>query len=185
MSEFIIDTGKTRTEPIDYSWRNQPGAGCLGTIDCKECGCIMAAQGSHCFCMGIYTCPRCGYESKGWIHNIRGFKNGSLEGSGLSPMDFVDAMPVDAEGWAVPNSYTVSPIYDDPVDIDSETFEKIKTGFKAVDFAPTGVMIDLPSVSLAQLKELSQEDRAKVLRHFCRGCNRYLEEGEICYCEKY
>ena len=154
MSEFIIDTGKTRTEPIDYSWRNQPGAGCLGTIDCKECGCIMAAQGSHCFCMGIYTCPRCGYESKRWIHNIRGFKNGS-------------------------------PIYDDPVDIDSETFEKIKTGFKAVDFAPTGVMIDLPSVSLAQLKELPQKDRAKVLRHFCRGCNRYLEEGEVCYCEKY
>jgi len=146
-SEFIIDTGKTRTEPIDYSWRNQPGAGCLGTIDCKECGCIMAAQGSHCFCMGIYTCPRCGYESKGWVHNIRGFKNGN-------------------------------PIYDDPVDIDSETFEKIKTGFKAVDFAPTGVMID-------QLKELSQKDRAKVLRYFCRGCNRYLEEGEICYCEKY
>ena len=135
MSEFIIDTGKTRTEPIDYSWRNQPGAGCLGAIDCKECGGIMAAQNSHCFCMGIYTCPRCGYESKGWI--------------------------------------------------DSETFEKIKTGFKAVDFAPTGVMIDLPSVSLAQLKELSQEDRAKVLLHFCRGCNRYLEEGEICYCEKY
>jgi|GEM_PF-3891221 len=67
MSEFIIDTGKTRTEPIDYSWRNQPGAGCLGAIDCKECGCIMAAQNSHCFCMGIYTCPRCGYESKGWI----------------------------------------------------------------------------------------------------------------------
>ena len=153
-NEFIIDTGKTRTEPIDYSWRNQPGAGCLGTIDCKECGCIMAAQGSHCFCMGIYTCPRCGYEPKGWIHNIRGFRNDS-------------------------------PIYDDPVDIDSETFEKIKTGFKAVDFAPTGVMIDLPSVSLAQLKELSQEDRAKVFRHFCRGCNRYLEEGEICYCEKY
>jgi hypothetical protein len=147
MSEFIIDTGKTRTEPIDYSWRNNPGAGCLGTIDCKECGCIMAAQGTHCFCMGIYTCPRCGYESKGWIHNIRGFKNGS-------------------------------PIYDDPVDIDSETFEKIKTGFKAVDFAPTGVMID-------QLKELSQKDRNKVLRHFCRGCNRYLEEGEVCYCEKY
>lgn len=142
MSEFIIDTGKTRTEPIDYSWRNQPGAGCLGTIDCKECGCIMAAQGSHCFCMGIYTCPRCGYESKGWVHNIRGFKNGS-------------------------------PIYDDPVDIDSETFEKIKNGF-----TPTGVMID-------QLKELSQEDRVKVFRHFCRGCNRYLEEGEICYCEKY
>lgn len=154
MSDFIIDTGKTRTEPIDYSWRNKPGAGCLGAIDCKECGCIMAAQGSHCFCMGIYTCPRCGYESKGWIHNIRGFKNGS-------------------------------PIYDDPVDINSETFEKIKTGFKAVDFAPTGVMMDLPSVSLAQLKELSQEDRAKVFRHFCRGCNRYLEEGEICYCEKY
>lgn len=153
MSEFIIDTGKTRTEPIDYSWRNQPGAGCLGTIDCKECGCIMAAQGSHCFCMGIYTCPRCGYESKGWVHNIRGFKNGS-------------------------------PIYDDPVDIDSAIFEKIKTGFKAVDFAPTGVMIDLPSVSLAQLKELSQEDRAKVFRHFCRGCNRYLEDGEVCYCEK-
>ena len=147
MSEFIIDTGKTRTEPIDYSWRNQPGAGCLGTIDCEECGCIMAAKGSHCFCMGVYTCPRCGYESKGWIHNIRGFKNGS-------------------------------PIYDDPVDIDSETFETIKTGFKAVDFAPTGVMID-------QLKELSQKDRAKVFRHFCRGCNRYLEEGEICYCEKY
>jgi len=46
-------------------------------------------------------------------------------------------------------------------------------------------MIDLPSISLAQLKELSQEDRAKVFRHFCRGCNRYLEEGEICYCEKY
>jgi len=22
-NEFIIDTGKTRTEPIDYSWRNQ------------------------------------------------------------------------------------------------------------------------------------------------------------------
>jgi len=154
MSEFIIDTGKTRTEPIDYSWRNQPGAGCLGAIDCKECGCIMAAQGSHCFCMGIYTCPRCGYESKGWVHNIRGFKNGS-------------------------------PIYDDPVDIDSATFEKIKTGFKVVDFAPTGVMIDLPSVSLAQLKELSQKDRSKVLRHFCRGCNRYLEEGEFCYCEKY
>lgn len=155
MSEFIIDTGKTRTEPIiDYSWRNQPGAGCLGTIDCKECGCIMAAQGSHCFCMGIYTCPRCGYYPKAWVHNIPGFKNGS-------------------------------PIYDDPVDIDSETFEKIKTGFKAVDFAPTGVMIDLPSVSLAQLKELSQEDRAKVFRHFCRGCNRYLEEGEVCYCEKY
>jgi len=154
MSEFIIDTGKTRTEPIDYSWRNQPGAGCLGAIDCKECGCIMAAQGSHCFCMGIYTCPRCGYESKGWVHNIRGFKNGS-------------------------------PIYDDPVDIDSATFEKIKTGFKAVDFAPTGVMIDLPSVSLAQLKELSQEDRAKVFRHFCRGCNRYLEDGKSCYCEKY
>lgn len=151
---FIIDTGKTRTEPIDYSWRNQPGAGCLGTIDCKECGCIMAAQGSHCFCMGIYTCPRCGYESKGWIHNIRGLKNGS-------------------------------PIYDDPVNIDSETFEKIKTGFKAVNFIPTGVMIDLPRLSLAQLKELSQEDRAKVLRHFCRGCNRHLEEGEICYCEKY
>ena len=147
MSEFIIDTGKTRTEPIDYSWRNKPGAGCLGAIDCKECGCIMAAQGTHCFCMGIYTCPRCGYESKGWIHNIRGFKNGS-------------------------------PIYDDPVDIDSETFEKIKTGFKAVDFAPTGVMID-------QLKELSQKDRNKVFRHFCRGCNRYLEEGEVCYCEKY
>jgi len=146
-SEFIIDTGKTRTEPIDYSWRNQPGGGCLGTIDCKECGCIMAAQGSHCFCMGIYTCPRCGYESKGWIHNIRGFKNGS-------------------------------PIYDDPVDIDSETFEKIKTGFKAVDFAPTGVIID-------QLKELSQKDRNKVLRHFCRGCNRYLEEEDVCYCEKY
>ena len=60
----------------------------------------------------------------------------------------------------------------------SETFEKIKTGFKAVDFAPTGVMID-------QLKELPQKDRAKVLRHFCRGCNRYLEEGEFCYCEKY
>lgn len=154
MSDYIIDTGKTRTEPIDYSWRNQPGAGCLGTIDCKECGCIMAAQGSHCFCIGIYTCPRCGYESKGWVHNIRGFKNGS-------------------------------PIYDDPVDIDSATFEKIKTGFKAVEFAPTGVMIHLPSVSLAQLKELSQEDRAKVFRHFCRGCNRYLEEGEICYCEKY
>ena len=153
-NEFIIDTGKTRTEPIDYSWRNQPGAGCLGTIDCKECGCIMAAQGSHCFCMGIYTCPRCGYEPKGWIQKMRGFRNDS-------------------------------PIYDDPVDIDSETFEKIKTGFKAVDFAPTGVMIDLPSVSLAQLKELSQEDRAKVFRHFCRGCNRYLEEGEICYCEKY
>ena len=127
MSEFIIDTGKTRAEPIDYSWRNQPGAGCLGTIDCKECGCIMAAQGSHCFCMGIYTCPRCGYDSKSW-------------------------------------------------------FDKHK--FK-VDFAPTGVMIDLPSVSLAQLKELSQEDRAKVFRHFCRGCNRYLEEGEVCYCEKY
>ena len=134
-SEFIIDTGKTRTEPIDYSWRNQPGAGCLGTIDCKECGCIMAAQGSHCFCMGIYTCPRCGYESKSW-------------------------------------------------------FDKHKTDIKDysefnVDFAPTGVMIDLPSVSLSQLKELSQEDRAKVFRHFCRGCNRYLEEGEFCYCEKY
>jgi hypothetical protein len=110
-SEFIIDTGKTRTEPIDYSWRNQPGAGC------KECGCIMAAQGSHCFCMGIYTCPRCGYESKGL---------------GVSELK--------------------------------------------VDFSPTGVMID-------QLKELSQEDRNKVLRHFCRGCNRYLEEGEVCYCD--
>ena len=35
-SEFIIDTGKTRTETIDYSWRNQPGAGCLGTIDCER-----------------------------------------------------------------------------------------------------------------------------------------------------
>ena len=66
-SEFIIDTGKTRTEPIDYSWRNQPGGGCLGAIDCKECGCIMAAQGTHCFCMGIYTCPRCGYDSEGWV----------------------------------------------------------------------------------------------------------------------
>ena len=109
-SEFIIDTGKTRTETIDYSWRNQPGAGCLGTIDCKECGCIMAAQGSHCFCMGIYTCPRCGYEPKGWMNNIRGFKNGS-------------------------------PIYDDPVDIDSESFEKIKTGFKAVGSHPTGVRV--------------------------------------------
>jgi len=108
MTEFIIDTGKTRTEPIDYSWRNQPGGGCLGTIDCKECGCIMAAQGSHCFCMGVYTCPRCGYTSKGSLHTVRGFRSDGL-------------------------------IYDDPVDIDSETFEKIKTGFKAVEFAPTGV----------------------------------------------
>jgi len=107
-SEFIIDTGKTRTEPIDYSWRNKPGAGCLGSIDCKECGCIMSAKGSHCFCMGIYTCPRCGYEDKGWMNNIRGFKDGS-------------------------------PIYDDPIDIDQETFEKIKIGFKAVDSHPTGV----------------------------------------------
>ena len=47
-----------------------------------------------------------------------------------------------------------SPIYDDPVDIDSETFEKIKSGFKAVEFAPTGVMIDLPSVSLLSLVTL-------------------------------
>ena len=156
MSEFIIDTGKTRTEPIDYSWRNQPGAGCLGAIDCKECGCIMAAQGSHCFCMGIYTCPRCGYESKGWVHNIRGFKNGS-------------------------------PIYDDPVDIDSETFEKIKTGFAAIsiDTPPVDGIIDPHYMVFNQLKDLSQEDRAKVFRHFCRGCNRYLEEGEVCYCEKY
>lgn len=30
----------------------------------KECGCIMAAKGSHCFCMAIYNCPRCGYEKK-------------------------------------------------------------------------------------------------------------------------
>lgn len=65
--EFIEDTGKTRTEPIDYSWRNQSGGGCLGTIDCKECGCIMAAKGTHCFCMGIYECPRCGHKEKGIV----------------------------------------------------------------------------------------------------------------------
>ena len=147
MSDYIEDTGKTSDNPADYNKRDFTPQGCIGSIACKKCGAILWAKGTHCFCMGIYTCPRCGYESKGWIHNIRGFKNGS-------------------------------PIYDDPVDIDSETFEKIKTGFKAVDFAPTGVMID-------QLKELSQKDRNKVLRHFCRGCNRYLEEGEVCYCEKY
>lgn len=67
MSDYITDTGRTRTEPIDYSWRNQPGAGCLGEIDCEKCGCIMSASGSHCFCMGIYTCPRCGHGSKGWV----------------------------------------------------------------------------------------------------------------------
>jgi hypothetical protein len=128
-----IDTGKTRTEPIDYSWRNQPGAGCLGTIDCKECGCIMAAQGSHCFCMGIYTCPRCGYESKGFVHHV-----------------------------------------------DVEAFTTI-----GVDIPPSDGIVDPHYMVFNQLKELSQEDRAKVFRHFCRGCNRYLEEGDVCYCEKY
>ena len=67
MSDFIIDTGKTRTEPVDSEFDpDRPvAAGCLGTIDCEECGCIMAAKGSHCFCMGVYTCPRCGHEPKG------------------------------------------------------------------------------------------------------------------------
>ena len=67
MSDFIIDTGKTRTEPVDSEFDpDRPvAAGCLGTIDCEKCGCIMAAKGSHCFCMGIYTCPRCGHEPKG------------------------------------------------------------------------------------------------------------------------
>ena len=127
MSEFIIDTGQTRTEPVDYSWRNQPGASCLGTIDCKECGCIMAAQGSHCFCMGIYTCPRCGYSSSGWLENRE--------------------------------------IY--------------------LDFQPTDGIIDPKEMITNQLKSLNDTDRKEVLRHFCRGCNRYLEEGEVCYCEKY
>jgi len=69
-SEFIIDTGRTRENAIKYSSINEPRSGCLGEIDCEECGCIMAAQGSHCFCMGIYTCPRCGYESKGLMSLI-------------------------------------------------------------------------------------------------------------------
>ena len=70
MSEFIKDTGETvdlNNRP-DYSWRNKSGAGCVGTIHCDECGCIMAAQGSHCFCMGIYDCPRCGYHKLPMLH---------------------------------------------------------------------------------------------------------------------
>ena len=72
MSEFIKDTGQTvdPNNPPDYSWVGKPHTGCLGTIDCEECGCIMAAQGSHCFCAGIYTCPRCGHESNSWINSI-------------------------------------------------------------------------------------------------------------------
>ena len=46
-------------------------------------------------------------------------------------------------------------------------------------------MTDKSEFIIDQLKELSQEDRYKVLRHFCRGCNRHLEKEDVCYCEKY
>lgn len=63
--EYVRDTGQTvdLDNPPDYSWRLK-GGGCLGSIHCEECGCWMSASGSHCFCMGIYTCPRCGFKKE-------------------------------------------------------------------------------------------------------------------------
>jgi hypothetical protein len=62
---MAVDTGETADldNPPDYSWRSISG-GCIGSIHCERCGCIMGMEGSSCFCMGIYTCPRCGFESK-------------------------------------------------------------------------------------------------------------------------
>ena len=65
MSEFIEDSGKTSDNPQDYNKRDFTPQGCIGSIACKECGAILWAKGAHCFCMGIYECPRCGHKESG------------------------------------------------------------------------------------------------------------------------
>ena len=68
----VIDTGKTADldNPPDYSWRSKPGGGCLGSIHCEKCGCIMGMEGSSCFCLGIYTCPRCEFHKSAWWQDM-------------------------------------------------------------------------------------------------------------------